>query len=654
MLLREPGAIACALIGLLLLTFALTVDFPKVAFGFQSDEATYYSMGHSLAEDGDFAYRREDLARVWKEFRSGPEGIFLKRGKTVRLETQPGFPFIGFVHGSDPRTDRLYYGKSFTYPLAAAPFIALFGTNGFLVLHAILLTLALGAAYAFLRARAPASVALAFSLVFFFASAAPVYFVWLTPELFNLCLTMCGLFLWAYKEVAPPLELPPASPRESLARWTAWAAERWSRWSRSPASTYAGVLLIGIATFSKPTNIVVAVPVILWPFLKRRWTHGLLTGTVFGATVAALFLMNLLVTGEFNYQGGERNTFYGGIGTGFPFQTQQSTFDSGGLPRSTNAVPTDVLFSTDALLSVLPRNIVYFTLGRHTGLVPYFFPGMVCAFLFLWARREERRGFQWVAGGAFVAACLALIVYMPFTYSGGGGPVGNRYFLGFYPLLLFLAPPMRHAGAALLAMGIGGLFTAQLVLNPFYVSYYPAEHMKTGAYRWLPVELSLVNDLPVNVTPRRAKQRLAGEPPLTAYFLDDSTYDLEGEWFWVRGERTAQIIVRAPVRTRPDGSVESLRLRHLTVEVRSGDVANEVTIQTGGNESRLSLEPHGSATATIKTGSGLPYKPMPELPTNYVYLVTIRSKTGFTPLFTSGTGDSRHLGAMIRLSPSYE
>mgnify|MGYP006183987649 CR=1 FL=1 len=36
----------------------------------------------------------------------------------------------------DPDPERLYYGKGFVYPLFAAPFIWLFGTNGFLVLHA--------------------------------------------------------------------------------------------------------------------------------------------------------------------------------------------------------------------------------------------------------------------------------------------------------------------------------------------------------------------------------------------------------------------------------------------------------------------------------------------------------------------------------------
>ena len=65
----------------------------------------------------------------------------------------------------------------------------LFGTNGFLVLHALLLALDLYVVYLFLAARSgtPAS-ALVWSVVFLGASVVPIYFVWLTPELFNFSL----------------------------------------------------------------------------------------------------------------------------------------------------------------------------------------------------------------------------------------------------------------------------------------------------------------------------------------------------------------------------------------------------------------------------------------------------------------------------------
>ena len=97
---------------------------------------------------------------MWKEFPTGPEGIFLKRGRSVHLEPQARPPFVRWVKGPDPRTDRLYYGKSFIYPLLASPFIMLWGTNGFLVLHALLLTACFGAVYAFVRARSGPAAAL--------------------------------------------------------------------------------------------------------------------------------------------------------------------------------------------------------------------------------------------------------------------------------------------------------------------------------------------------------------------------------------------------------------------------------------------------------------------------------------------------------------
>ena len=118
------------------LAWALTVDFPSVTGGFFGDASTYYSLAHSLAEDFDFEYRREDLVRVWREFPSGPEGIFLKRGRDVQGVQLHGVRSRSFRLTVPPTgtPSRLYYAKSFIYPLFAAPFVWLFGTNGFLVL----------------------------------------------------------------------------------------------------------------------------------------------------------------------------------------------------------------------------------------------------------------------------------------------------------------------------------------------------------------------------------------------------------------------------------------------------------------------------------------------------------------------------------------
>ncbi len=649
----EPGAVATALLGALLVTFALSVDFPKAAFAFQSDEATYYSMAYSLARDGDLAYERRDLERVWREFPTGPEGIFLKRGREIGFHIDGRFPFVHLDQRPDSHNDRAYYAKSFVYPLAAAPFVFFFGTNGFLLLQALLLTIAFAAAYAFLRARASPVAAISYALVFFIASAAPVYLVWLTPEIFNLSVAVCALFLWSYKEVAPPLD--EATTPAPANRWIA----RWSRFLRSPASTYAAAALVGIATFSKPPYVALIAPMLALALWRRQWRFVIITAGVCAIVSASFFTWNLLVTGEFNYQGGDRNTFYGG--SGFPFQTANAPFKSatGPIERGRSGLLTDVLFSRDALLSVFPRNVVYFFLGRHTGLVPYFFPGVLSLILFFATRdKSARASWQWLVVATFFIACIGMLLLVPYTYSGGGGPIGNRYFMGFYPLLLFVTPALRHARAAIIAMVIGGLFTAQLVLNPFYVSYHPAEHMKAGLFRVLPVELTLLNDLPINVTPSRIKQPLpaaaSGAPPTLAYFLDDNAYPLEGDWFWVHGASRTEILLRAPAVPRADGGFDTLRIHHLTIQLESGDAATQVTIRSSADRSRVSLEPHATATVTLPLGGGVPYHKDPGLPTSYVYWLSIESSDGFIPMFSAGTRDSRYLGARVHITPSYQ
>ncbi len=52
--------------------------------------------------------------------------------------------------------------------------------------------------------------------------------------------------------------------------------------------------------------------------------------------------------------------------------------------------------------------------------------------------------------------------------------------------------------------------------------------------------------------------------------------------------------------------------------------------------------------------AGVPYRPDPRYPTNYVYMVTIANTTGFIPMFENGAHDSRFLGVMVRLVPHYE
>ena len=416
---RRLGVTATGALGVVLLAWAISVDYTRVSYGFFSDGATYYSLAHSLAEDFDFEFRRDDLVRVWREYPSGPEGIFLKRGTDLDVGVSSSFPFLQVTGRPDPNNSRLYYGKSFIFALAAAPFVFVFGTNGFLVLHAVLMTLCFAAAYAFLVTRSPPHIALAFATAFLLVSAAPVYMVWMTPNFFDMALVLLGYFFWAYKEAASGM--PAFNPK--------------NRWLFGARSDVMAAVFLGIATFSKPTHIMLIAPMLTLPLLRRDWRRLLLIGTVYAAIVGGLFGSNILITGEWNYQGGDRRTFYSGAG-GFPFQTEQGTFDAIGQGRATDGVAVDLLSSRDTIITVFGHNLIYFLVGRHTGFAVYYFPGVMAVLLFL-VSRGSRPAWQWLTLAAGVGSAIVFLLYMPFTYSGGGGPVGNRYFLSVYPVFLY-------------------------------------------------------------------------------------------------------------------------------------------------------------------------------------------------------------------------
>jgi hypothetical protein len=635
-------------LGAVLLAWALTIDLRKVTPGFFSDGATYYGLAHSLADDFDFAYRREDLTRVWREYPSGPEGVFLKRGRDVQGITLTGaMPFIALVTADDPDASRLYYAKAFIFPLFAAPFVWLFGTNGFFVLHALLMTICFACAYGFLVARSAPVPALIFATAFLLLSVVPVYLVQFMPDFFNLAMVLIGVFFWCYKEAA--------------AESSTCCIGRWRRqWLIGPRSDIIAAVLLGLAVFSKPTLIFVVAPPLLLAAARRQWRRALLIGAVFTAVVVGLFATNVAITGDWNYQGGDRKTFYSTLGSplpGFPYQTERQRFDTTGIEKTTNRVPVEVLTGRAAFLDVFRRNLVYFVVGRHTGLVPYFLPGVVAALLLLFTRRPRPRLWQWLTLGAAVASAMLLILYMPFTYSGGGGPVGNRYFLGAYPLLLFVTPPLTRLTSALVASSLSAAFTAPIISNPFFSAFHPGEHTKTGLYRALPVELTLLNDLPVNVNPTRVKVPLGGTPPIQGYFLDDNAYSREGDGFWVRGESRADVMLRVPVAVDVRDQqevVRPLRAARLEVVLESGALPNRVTIDTGADTAIVDVPAHDSRTVTVTMPPGVPYKAFPELPTNYVYLISIRSASGFVPMFYGGGGDSRFLGVFVRLHPIYE
>jgi hypothetical protein len=601
---------------------ALTVDFPRAGFGFQSDEATYYMMGHSLAEDGDLTYRKEDLVRVWREFPSGPTGVFLKKGQKVKgvsFLLKP--PFVKIAGAPDSDSRRLFFAKSFIYPVFAAPFVKLFGTNGFLVLHAILLSLVVLCGYLFLRARMRAPVAALLVTSFVMASVVPVYFVWITAEFFNFSTVFLAYFCWLYKEVAVRDRTP-----------------RGLRWLFCGGSDVAAAALLGIATFSKPSNAIMFAPVVLWGLFGRRvWRAPVAAVGVFVLVTGGLFAINVAISGDWNYQGGQRDTYY----VEFPLQNEVPK-NALGVSKSREAMLSEIVFSPRVFTSNLRHNLAYFFDGRYAGMLPYFFPAMFAMAAFLAAPRR-RRGWQWLALAAGLAQGLFFVVLTPYTWNGGG--VGNRYFMSAYSAFLFVLPPVDSVAAAFTPWIVGSLFVAPLVLNPFVTSFRPADNAKSGPLRLLPVELTLTNDLPINTEADHAHIWFGdnpgkGDPGFLIYFLDDNAYGREADKsFWTRGRSRAEILIKTD---RP--------IRRALLTLAAGPVPVDVSVSIGGRRQSLHLDAAQAQDIAIAMPSGLPFEKETHA---LVWHASIWCSDGFTPIFFDpASSDARYLG--VRVKPILE
>ena len=589
------------------------IDVPRLAGKIKGDEATYVAMAMSLAHDGDLKYEAKDLVRFQEIYRQGPSGIFLKRTHALSPRLQLGWPPVVFDHTPVSSAESLSYAKSFAYPLLAALFAAIGGLGGMLVLNVLLLAGCVWCAVRFCQARMSEWAGAAMGIAFVVASVVPVFGVFLTSEIFNFSIVLYAYFLWLYKHVTAQRRAPnPGTDSILLSPWTDVAA----------------AVLIGVATYSKPGVLIAPLAFAgLFQWSRKHWAAVI---AAFVLTTGGSFLANKLVTGEWNYQGGDRKSFY----DVYPYQDSTKTFESLGGDMSTNDADTGMVLAPETL-RLLPVNAWYFLVGRDAGLVPYYFPGI--AILTLWLLRiRQSTLWQWATLAALVGSVLVLLVYFPFTWNGAGGPPGNRYFLAVYPTMLFLLPSGVGLGAAVTTLIVGIAFTGAMVVQPFAAANDTWRNVARRPLRYLPVELTILDDLPVRLNWKRGRIIFVHDPTVFTYFMDGDTYDAEGQGFWVKGKASSDVILRTE---HP--------LTRIEFDIHS-KVANTVTVTFGGESQTVVLGEDGLAKIRIA-----PAPPI-DVHRSYPYVLHVTTTNGFFPRDREpNSPDVRYLGAFLQITFMY-
>ncbi len=616
-----------------LLTACLGSDPAKLSGGrFFSDGATYYSMGWSLVRDFDLEYTASDLARVKREYPSGPSGIFLKRtaGGVSLSASAPSF------ERGAAEAKKIYFGKAMTYPVLVAPFLAILGTRGFLVLNALCLMVAWGCAFVELRRRAPDLVAGFASAALILGTIAPIYIFWLQPELLNLALMSLALLAW--RRDRPILS----------------------------------AVLFGIAGYTKPTHLLMAAPLGIAPLfgagpLGRRGVEVLRRGAVMIGCAAALFGLNTLVTGEWNYQGGERKTF----GSEFPFdrnELRDVTFGNSGEWMTTMKLgPLEkgeaesrgagIAQSAEELGQMFVANLADFWVGRYAGVLPYFGPTFLALVFFVLVGPREKEG--WFAVLALLLFYLVSIRIIPgpSNWYGGGGTVGNRYFMAALPLAAFFLPKGRELLVALLGTALSVTFLLPAWLRPVDHALKPSllASPPGGPLTYLRAERAMLNDLSFCTDAWRKKQPyddVLGDPPLHRpgshhgywlYFPDDGTFGREIipgmfrndgeplEGYRVKRGLSTEVLLRA---NEPVDWID--------VTLLGAPTGDDIEIEAGGAAQRALVPAAGAVTFKLLPGSPVMYYD------SFVYSVRAQSRVVARSRNPEASAPQEH--ALIRLA----
>ncbi len=551
-------------LALALVLFPATVAKPGQPMTLRSDEPAYYLMALSLARDCDLRCDLQDIQRLAVEY---PYQLV----DNLILMSADGWKSV-------------YFGKPWLISLIAAPATAAFGAGGFVATNMALLLLSIWLGALYLRRFNPEWLALLFSAGFFVLSNAWVYVFWLHTEVLCIAAITASLYLG----------LTPANGSPALSRF----GRAWSRiWNESTRPAFSGAAIV-VAAYNKPVLGLLGFAA-LYVAARGRGMRGA-ASWLSGAVVTGLLLCGIslaLTPTASAYLGAERQ----GV--------RVETFDRmPDLPEPTppdpNAGPRNAwnwIFRTPEIDRRLPENLGYFFVGRHTGLFPYAPFTLVALLLFLAFERRSKE--RWILAASLAGVALFFLTLIPFNWHGGGGFVGNRYFVNALPGFLFLVTRIAPNWLALAGFALGGLFVGPLVFSP-YGAIVPSPtlqaHVRNRPFQWLPLEMTIRSQIPGY----RGYGGAGG-----VYILGrDDVFRPVGDALWVAGGVPVELVVQstAPL-VRPVFQVATITApNRVRLDLGSAHLEPHFqTIEPPGNLTRLTLAPN--TPSVERTWDGVAY-----------------------------------------------
>ena len=569
-----PGRIL-VLIAIFLLAMPFALLLPGAPASLKADEAAYYMMASSLAFDGDTRLETDDLERLFAEF---PD----RRTRNLVVMSTDGW-------------ETIHYGKPHIYSLAAAPLVRAFGYRGLVVFNLLLFLGCIVCTYRFLRREENPGWALLFAALFFFLGATWNYAFWIQPEILSMFCVAGALSLGLRR---PNPETTATILPGALATATSGA-------------------LLALGVFNKPYLAPLGLV-----FLVGAWRSGR-SGSRnesfrwLGKWLAGAAVAMLLAAGSAWVLTGSPSSYVGIARDSIPFvcspddvplpadavaaraeRNRASVARAAGLAGGAAPELAPVPKKSWGWIFRIPpvtfmenvENLAYFFVGRHTGLLIYFpFAGIAMLLFLIDAWRGRRSGEpdplrweRWTILGTSLGIGVFLLLFISWNWQGGGGFIGNRYFVIVVPAFAFLVRRVRPPALLGLGVGIAGVFLGPLLISPFGLSVPEPTlqaHTRAAPYRLLPIEYTLRN-VPGMTSERVGGLRMRGRA---------DRWRPRGDSFWTYGGQSVELAILSADQLEPHVFlVRSLARRPGRIAV---DLAGEVQEQI--------LEPDGQALVTL-------------------------------------------------------